>query len=66
MSEYIWRKREVAAETSSRSEIIKKVLILYTGGTIGMKWNGTAGRNRDLVPPKSSSCCNNYRLPTCT
>lgn len=43
MSEYIWKKQEAAAEACYRPEIIKRVLVLYTGGTIGMKWTKEKG-----------------------
>lgn len=38
MSEYVWKEREAVTEQNSDPEKIKKVLVLYTGGTIGMKW----------------------------
>lgn len=43
MSEYIWKKKEVAAENCARPEIVKRVLVLYTGGTVGMKWSEKNG-----------------------
>ena len=36
MSEFLWKKKE--EDPGDRPEIVKKVLVLYTGGTIGMKW----------------------------
>lgn len=43
MSEYVWRKQDLVSETFGHPELVKKVLILYTGGTIGMKWNSDNG-----------------------
>jgi len=44
MSEYLWKKREVATEKRNYDEEeVKKVLVLYTGGTIGMKWTKKEG-----------------------
>lgn len=43
MSEYLWKKEEAAAEALDRPEIVKRVLVLYTGGTIGMKWTKEMG-----------------------
>ena len=43
MSEYIWKKLDAASEHSDRPELLKKVLILYTGGTVGMKWTKQKG-----------------------
>ena len=36
MSEFLWKKEDLAC--SSHSEKKRRVLVLYTGGTIGMKW----------------------------
>ncbi len=44
MSEYLWKKEEAAAEAFDRPEIVKRVLVLYTGGTIGMKWTKEMGQ----------------------
>lgn len=50
MSEYLWMKQDVVAETCDRPEIVKKVLVLYTGGTIGMKWNVENGEFNVVCP----------------
>ena len=38
-------KGDAVAETCDRPEIVKKVLILYTGGTVGMRWTGENGKH---------------------
>ena len=43
MSEYLWKKEEAVAEACGRPEIVKRVLVMYTGGTIGMKWSKEMG-----------------------
>lgn len=37
MSEFLWKKEDLAA-CASHTEKKRRVLVLYTGGTIGMKW----------------------------
>ena len=49
MSEYLWKKQEAAAERSNDTEQMKKVLVLYTGGTIGMKWTRNDGSRLAIV-----------------
>ena len=44
MSEFIRKRHEVAAEQVDRPETLQKVLVLYTGGTIGMKWDKVIGK----------------------
>lgn len=44
MSEFVWKTQEVAAEQSAHPENVRRVLVLYTGGTIGMKWSKESGR----------------------
>lgn len=46
MSEYKWKKQELAAEQRGLPEKLRKVLVLYTGGTIGMKWSDEIGKER--------------------
>ena len=45
MSEFIWKKGATLglAREPSVSEKINKVLVIYTGGTIGMKWSNENG-----------------------
>lgn len=38
MSEYLWKKQDVEMECARQLEKKTRVLVLYTGGTIGMKW----------------------------
>lgn len=44
MSEFVWKKQETIAEVSSMPENVRKVLVIYTGGTIGMKVTAECGR----------------------
>ena len=44
MSEFVWKKQELAAVNDGHPEKVKKVLVLYTGGTIGMKWSPSTGK----------------------
>ncbi len=46
MSEFIFKKQEVAAEARGQPERLRRVLVLYTGGTIGMKWSDEIGKGR--------------------
>lgn len=43
MSEFVWKKQEVTVEQGDYPEKIRRVLIVYTGGTIGMKWSKETG-----------------------
>ena len=45
MSEFVWKTQDVAAEQSAHPENVCRVLVLYTGGTIGMKWSKESGRS---------------------
>ncbi len=49
MSEYLWKKREAASENTYAVDKLKKVLVLYTGGTIGMKWTEEGKLSSALV-----------------
>ncbi len=49
MSEYIWKKQDAVAESCDKPELVKKVLVLYTGGTIGMKFNGGKGTPQSML-----------------
>lgn len=42
MSEFLWKKQDL--ECSSQVEKKRRVLVLYTGGTIGMKWRNENGK----------------------
>ncbi len=44
MSEFVWKKQEVTTERGGQPEKLRKVLVLYTGGTVGMKWNQEIGK----------------------
>jgi hypothetical protein len=44
MNEFVWKKQETIAEVSSMPENVRKVLVIYTGGTIGMKVTAACGR----------------------
>ena len=44
MNEFVWKKQETIAEVSSMPENVRKVLVIYTGGTIGMKFTSENGR----------------------
>ena len=37
MSEYLWKKQDLESAIT-QVEKKRRVLVLYTGGTIGMKW----------------------------
>ena len=37
MNEFVWKNQETLAEAGNMKEEIRKVLVIYTGGTIGMK-----------------------------
>ena len=38
MSEFAWKRQELAAKQAAEPVKKRRVLVLYTGGTIGMKW----------------------------
>lgn len=44
MNEFVWKKQETIAEVSSMPENVRRVLVIYTGGTIGMKFTAESGR----------------------
>lgn len=50
MSEYVWKKQEAEAVQGDHPENIRRVLLLYTGGTIGMKWTKESGKLGILTP----------------
>ena len=43
MSVFVWKTKEAAAEHGAHPENVRRVLIIYTGGTIGMKWSKETG-----------------------
>ena len=43
MDEFTLLKREVSEEEGHYPEKLRRVLLLYTGGTIGMKWDKDTG-----------------------
>ena len=43
MNEFVWKNQETIAEVGSMKEEIKRVLVIYTGGTIGMKFTPENG-----------------------
>ena len=45
MNEFVWKKQETIAEAGSMKEEIKRVLVIYTGGTIGMKFTSENGEH---------------------
>lgn len=47
MNEFLWKKQETIAEVSSMPENVRKVLVIYTGGTIGMKVTAECGKFRE-------------------
>ena len=38
MTEFAWKRKEIAAKQAAEPVKKLRVLVLYTGGTIGMKW----------------------------
>ena len=44
MSEFVWKKQELAAAGIGERPKIRRVLVLYTGGTVGMKWDKDEGK----------------------
>lgn len=45
MNEFVWKKQEAIAEIGGLPEDIRKVLVIYTGGTIGMKFTSEYGKS---------------------
>lgn len=43
MSEFVWKKNEYALEHSHQPEDTRRVMIIYSGGTLGMKWSDENG-----------------------
>lgn len=43
MNEFVWKNQETISEAGSMNEEIRKVLVIYTGGTIGMKFTADRG-----------------------
>ena len=43
MNEFVWKNQETISEVGSMNEEIRKVLVIYTGGTIGMKFTADCG-----------------------
>ena len=43
MSEFVWKKNEYALEHSHQPEDTRRVMIIYSGGTLGMKWGDEHG-----------------------
>lgn len=43
MNEFVWKKQETIAEAGNMREEVKRVLVIYTGGTIGMKFTTENG-----------------------
>ena len=37
-SEFLWKKEKYASEHSHQPEITRRVMVIYSGGTLGMKW----------------------------
>ena len=46
MNEFVWKRQETIAEVGNMKEEVKKVLVIYTGGTIGMKMTSEYGKLR--------------------
>lgn len=44
MNEFVWKKQETIAEVGNMKEEMRKVLVIYTGGTIGMKLTTECGK----------------------
>ena len=49
MNEFVWKKQETIAEAGSMKEEIKRVLVIYTGGTIGMKFTPENGERSGSI-----------------
>lgn len=49
MSEFIWKKSSRLGVDTIASQTVKKVLVIYTGGTIGMKWSSDNGNSTQEV-----------------
>lgn len=66
MSEFAWKRKELAAKQAVEPVKKRRVLVLYTGGTIGMKWTdkglsvALAMNIRVASSPSSSP-----RIPAC-
>ena len=43
MSKLVWKKNEYPLEHSHQPEDIRRVMIIYSGGTLGMKWRDKQG-----------------------
>lgn len=43
MSEFVWKKNEYALEHSHQPEDTRRVMVIYSGGTLGMKWSDENG-----------------------
>ena len=37
-SEFLWKKEKYASEHSHQPEITRRVMVIYSGGTLGMRW----------------------------
>ena len=44
MNEFVWRKHEYAKEHSHRPVDPRRVMIIYSGGTVGMMYGEDQGR----------------------
>lgn len=55
MSEFLWKKKEYALEHSHKPEDIRRVMIIYSGGTLGMKWDDEQGEYGTDLGSASSS-----------
>lgn len=58
MSEFIWKKSSrLGADVPTDSTNAKKVLVIYTGGTIGMKWSKDNGECTMVAASSLPSPC---------
>ena len=44
MSEFLWKKHEYAKEHSHRPEDTRRVMVIYSGGTLGMMYTEGQGQ----------------------
>ena len=49
MSEFVYKKNEEEMDRVSQVEKKRRVLVLYTGGTIGMKWTDKGIIDKRLI-----------------
>ena len=49
MSEFVYKKNEQEMDRVSQVEKKRRVLVLYTGGTVGMKWTDKGIIDKRLI-----------------